>query len=73
VFRISELGPAGIGRLRLVDFLIVSEGDQGMVWTTGNNELINEYVFARPEEFRILSFATMPDGPALRIYRVEKS
>jgi 4-amino-4-deoxy-L-arabinose transferase-like glycosyltransferase len=71
VVRIFQLGPAGVAQLRSLDFLIVAEGEQGMVWTTESNELINDYVFARPEDFTILSFAMVPGGPPLRVYRVE--
>jgi 4-amino-4-deoxy-L-arabinose transferase-like glycosyltransferase len=73
VVRVSQLGPGGRGLPGSLDFLIVSEGDQGMEWTTESNTLINAYVFARPDDFAILGFAVVPGGPALRIYRVVES
>jgi 4-amino-4-deoxy-L-arabinose transferase-like glycosyltransferase len=73
VVRISELGVRGEALIDSLDFLIVSEGEQGMVWTTEANTEINDYVFARPDRFMILDFARVPSGPALRIYRVGPS
>jgi 4-amino-4-deoxy-L-arabinose transferase-like glycosyltransferase len=73
VLRIGRLGTAGEILLRSLDFLIVAEREQGMDWSTVSNELINEYVFSRPNDFTILGFAQVPGGPSLRIYRVVKS
>jgi len=72
VQRLGSLEGGGAERLAQMDFLLVAEGKQGMEWSTRENEKVNGYIFARPQQFVIDSFYTLPDGTHLRLYRVEK-
>jgi hypothetical protein len=72
IHRIGSLAAGGDQRLSQMDYLIVAEGKQGMEWSTKENEIINGYIFARPQRFVIDSFYKLPDGISLRLYRVQK-
>ena len=63
--------PAGIVPLEEVDYVLITEGDQGMAWTTMHSIELNKQVAQSPDFSHVDSF-TLPGGQLARLYRVKR-
>jgi len=64
--------PVGIVPLEQVDYILITEGDQGMAWTTTHSSELSRYVAQSPAFTRVGSFS-LPGGQMAHLFRVERS
>lgn len=55
-----------------VNYVLMSEGDQGVKWTTRDNLKINQFILDRPGIFKILRALALPSGDFIRIYYISR-
>jgi hypothetical protein len=72
--RIGHIGSAaaGPGAFDGYDFVVMSEMEQGMPWTTGDAELLNQLILERPDIFKPISLYRLPSGDAVRLYFIDR-
>jgi len=63
------LTPTGLYPLDALDYVLISDGDQGMSWTTQTNGALNQIVRESPV-FRFLAEYPLPNGSQARLYSV---
>jgi len=54
------------------NYVITTNGDQGMSWTTGESKTLNEIVANGNEFFQLLAEYTLPNGDRARLYFVRR-
>jgi len=54
------------------NYVITTDGDQGMSWTTGESKALNEIVVNENEFFQLLAEFTLPNGDRARLYFVRR-
>ena len=58
------------------DYILVSEKDRGFEpgsFFTMDLRNINQYIFRRPESFRVIDSFPLPNGDVIRLYKVARS
>ncbi len=73
--RVDHLGSTArsISSFDGYNYVIMTERDQGMSWTTGNSLALNQIVVDDPKTFRLLGLYLLPDGNCARLYRIERA
>ena len=61
---------AGFGEF---DFVIVTEKEQGMPWTTGNAATVTETVRTNPGVFKLIAIYNLPNGDNARLYFIDRT
>jgi 4-amino-4-deoxy-L-arabinose transferase-like glycosyltransferase len=74
--------PMGIGHLQSsagglsafdgYDFVITSENEQGMPWTTQSAGWLNRLIVERPDIFKPIAIYTIPNGDVVRLYVIDR-
>jgi Dolichyl-phosphate-mannose-protein mannosyltransferase len=62
----------GIGSFDGFDYVIITEGDQGMSWTTLASPALNQIVVDAPQVFRLVEIFPLPGGDSARLYSVNR-
>ncbi len=62
----------GINSFRGYNYVLMTEGEQGMPWTTRESEGLNKIVVDNPETFRLVELYPLPNGDSARLYFVER-
>jgi hypothetical protein len=65
------LTPDGIYPLEAVDYVVTTEGDQGMSWTTTTSRELSRIVEESPG-FQLVERFPLPDGDSAQLYRVRR-
>jgi 4-amino-4-deoxy-L-arabinose transferase-like glycosyltransferase len=73
-FRIVHLksGPGGINAFDGYNYVVMTEREQGMSWTTSGSESLNKVVVDNPAVFRLVSLNGLPNGDSARLYYIER-
>jgi hypothetical protein len=61
---------AGVRSLDGFHYVLMTEGDQGIAWTTGANRDLNQMIVDKPAIFRLLGLYPMPNGDSVRLYHI---
>lgn len=73
-FRVDHPQSAGNG-IRAFDgfnYVIMTEREQGMPWTTGESKKLNQIIMDEHRIFRLLEVYPLPNGDAARLYVVQR-
>jgi len=62
--------PAGPAAFQGFDYVIMTEGDQGMPWTTVHSPALNQVIVDHPDIFRVVEVFPLPNGDSARLYSV---
>jgi hypothetical protein len=54
------------------DYVVMTEQEQGMGWTTTNSRALNQIIVDDPETFRVIRLYLLPDGNCARLYSVRR-
>jgi hypothetical protein len=54
------------------NYVVMTEGDQGMSWTTAANQALNQIIVGEHELFRLLMQYPLPNGDSARLYFVQR-
>jgi hypothetical protein len=54
------------------NYVIMTEREQGMAWTTGANSDLNKLIVDSPEVFRLVQLYTLPSGDCARLYFIQR-
>lgn len=65
--------PAGIGAFDGYNYVIMSERDQGIAWTTHRSGALNQIVVDNPQIFLLAGLYLIPDGNCARLYFVQRA
>jgi 4-amino-4-deoxy-L-arabinose transferase-like glycosyltransferase len=60
----------GVGSFDDFTYVVMSEGDQGMPWTTTQSRALNQIVVDHPQVFRLLETYRLPNGDGARLYHI---
>src|SRR4029450_7571129 len=63
---------AAVRSLDGVDYVLMTEGDQGMPWTTLASRSLNQIVVDAPQVFRLVEIFLLPSGDSVRLYSVHR-
>ena len=55
------------------DYVVMTEREQGMGWTTTNSRALNQIIVDHPETFRVIELYLLPDGNCARLYRIVRN
>src|SRR5262249_22776289 len=55
------------------DFVIISDGDQGISWTTHAAETLNRFILDRPAIFKPVATFSLPNNDAAHLYFIDHS
>ena len=63
----------GIDSFRGFNYVLMTERDQGMSWTTGNSLALNRIVVDHPGTFRLVELYPLPNGDCARLYSIQRA
>jgi hypothetical protein len=63
--------PAGLDGFAFHDFVILSDGDQGMSWTTHSAAALNQFILDRPEVFKHVESFSLPNNDTAHLYFID--
>lgn len=71
---ISQLKSAdgGLSAFAGFDFVVMTEGDQGMSWTTNAAQTLNRFILAEHRIFKLTGIFSLPNGDAARLYFIDR-
>jgi hypothetical protein len=71
--RVSHLKSAANGILSFegYNYVLMTEHDQGMSWTTGASNALNRIIVDHPRIFRLVALYQLPSGDGARLYYIE--
>lgn len=64
--------PRGVRSFDGFDYVIMTERDQGVLWTTGWSRALNQIIVDDPQTFRLLELYLLPDGNCARLYAIKR-
>jgi 4-amino-4-deoxy-L-arabinose transferase-like glycosyltransferase len=67
-----QFATGGFSAFSNYDFAIMSEGDQGMPWTTREAGSLNDVITGRPDIFKTVSTYRLPGGEVVRLYFIDR-
>jgi hypothetical protein len=65
--------PNGLRSFDGFNYLVLTEGDQGMSWSTVWSRALNQIVFDNPGTYRLIALYPLPDGDFARLYSIERA
>lgn len=70
--RVSHLKSAseGINSFEGYNYAIMTEHDQGISWTTGASNALNQLIVDNPDIFRLVEIYQLPTGDGARLYHI---
>jgi 4-amino-4-deoxy-L-arabinose transferase-like glycosyltransferase len=63
----------GINSFRGCNYVLMTEGNQGMSWTTAASNSLNQIVVNNPGFFHLVDLYRLPNGDTARLYYIELS
>ena len=54
------------------NYVLTTENDQGMPWTTGDSRLLNQMIAAEPRMFHLLNVYPLPNGDSASLYAIRR-
>jgi 4-amino-4-deoxy-L-arabinose transferase-like glycosyltransferase len=54
------------------NYVLMTENDQGMSWTTGQSNALNQIIVDHPNVFRLIETYRLPSGDGARLYFIER-
>ena len=72
---IDHLSDAGQGvhSFNGFDYVLMTEGDQGMPWTTGAGRALNQIVMDEHGIFQLVDLFPLPNGDSVRLYAIVRA
>jgi hypothetical protein len=64
--------PEGIRTFDGYDYVLMTERDQGMSWTTEHSLEMNQIIVDHPEVFRLVEIYRLPTGDGARLYFIQR-
>ncbi len=64
--------PKGIHTFDGYDYVVMTERDQGMSWTTEHSLEMNQIIVDHPEVFRLVEIYALPTGDGARLYFIKR-
>lgn len=64
---------AGIRSFEGFDYVLMTEGEQGMPWSTKASRSLNQIVVDEHEVFRLLEIYPLPNGDSMRLYSIRRA
>jgi hypothetical protein len=65
--------PAGIRSFNGFDYVVMTEREQGMPWTTVASQGLNQIVVDHARIFRLVELFVLPDGNCARLYAIHRA
>ncbi|MBZ5498515.1 MAG: glycosyltransferase family 39 protein [Acidobacteriia bacterium] len=65
--------PDGVQAFDGFQYVVMTDGDQGMSWTTGFSRALSEIIVDDPRTFRLVELYILPDGSCARLYSIHRS
>ena len=65
--------PVGIGVFAGYNYVVMTERDQGIAWTTHRSHALNQIVVDNPHTFLLAGLYPIPDGNCARLYFVQRA
>jgi hypothetical protein len=62
---------AGLRAFESYDFVILSDGDQGVSWTTHAAGALNRLILDRPEIFKLIASFGLPNNSTAQLYSID--
>jgi hypothetical protein len=63
--------PAGLRSFDGFNYVIMTEGEQGMPWTTATSRALNQILIDDPGTFRLVALYVLPGGNGARLYFIQ--
>jgi len=60
----------GIGSFQGYNYILMTERDQGMSWTTVHSAALNRIVVDNPNVFHLVELYVLPNGDCARLYYI---
>ena len=64
--------PRGLEAFEGFRYVLMTEADQGMPWTTVHSRGLNQLVVDHPQTFRLLGLFALPNGDQARLYFIDR-
>jgi hypothetical protein len=61
----------GLATFRFFDFVILTDVEQGMSWTTHNAQLLNQFILTRPEIFKPVENFKLPNNDTAHLFFID--
>jgi hypothetical protein len=55
------------------NYVIMTERDQGMPWTTVSSRALNQIIVDDPRTFQLIELYLLPDGNCARLYFIRRN
>lgn len=65
--------PKGVSAFDGFNFVIMTERDQGMPWTTVSSRALNQIIVDDPRTFQLMELYLLPDGNCARLYFIRRN
>jgi 4-amino-4-deoxy-L-arabinose transferase-like glycosyltransferase len=65
--------PAGVAAFAGYNYVVVTEGDQGIAWTTHRSRALSQIVVDNPQTFLLAGLYIIPDGNCARLYYIQRA
>ncbi len=65
--------PSGIGAFTGYNYVVMTERDQGISWTTHRSAALNQIVVDNPRTFLLAGLYLIPDGNCARLYFIRRA
>jgi hypothetical protein len=62
----------GIQSFEGYNYVIMTEGDQGMTWSTASSRALNQVIVDDPGTFQLVELYQLPDGNGVRLYFIRR-
>jgi hypothetical protein len=67
-----QTAAGGIRSFDGFDYVLMTEGDQGMSWTTIASQALNQIVVDAPDAFKLVEIFPLPGAESVRLYSVHR-
>jgi hypothetical protein len=67
-----QAAPQGVRSFAGYNYVIMTEGDQGMSWSTVSSRALNQIIVDDPDTFRLVALYQLPDGNGVRLYFIQR-
>jgi len=65
--------PKGVSAFDGFNYVIMTERDQGMPWTTVSSRALNQIIVDDPQTFQLMELYLLPDGNCARLYFIRRN
>jgi len=67
-----QSGERGLASFGGYNYVVMTEREQGVNWTTGASVKLNEIIMGSPDIFRLVQVYTLPSGDGARLYFIKR-